>query len=461
MGSNPEDYQAKPPVGVNQGMPDNAIQTGNVDEIEVPPSAPNATRHADDEGTYIYRDFATIPAPSMSGATLHPQSLQAQKLPAKLASILSDQGFTSLITWLPHGRSWKVLNRDLFAEHALPSYFGHRNYASFVRIVNAWGFRRITRGPDRDAYYHELFLRGRPDLHQRMKRLSTAHRKAPVTKEHKCPNFYELAKTSPLPEISFHNGTDATGGNMMPNDHFGQANANRQMMSQYNRQGHGVPGAGGLGGSLGGQGNVNGQMLSFLSNDVRSMTANRMMNGSNDSLPMLAQLQRDNEDLKRRIMAMENQQGDNQRGPSQKNTAIPDQLANLSANIGGSNNGMLGLELERMMQHNNTSMPMMNGSMNNSALLSSLGGGGAQGNGRNEFSFMTGFPRDDMLLRAMRLDNQMGYLQQQQSSSAVMERARQQNNFGQSSSPADISGQGGQDGLRKAMMDFKQQQQTK
>lgn len=45
---------------------------------------------------------------------------------------------TSVITWLPHGRSWRVLNRDLFAEHALPRYFGHNNYASFVRIVNAW-----------------------------------------------------------------------------------------------------------------------------------------------------------------------------------------------------------------------------------------------------------------------------------------------------------------------------------
>ena len=57
---------------------------------------------------------------------------------------------------MPHGRSWRVLNRDLFAEHALPSYFGHKNYASFVRIVNAWGFRRITRGADRDSYYHEV-----------------------------------------------------------------------------------------------------------------------------------------------------------------------------------------------------------------------------------------------------------------------------------------------------------------
>lgn len=50
-----------------------------------------------DEDTYVYRDFSTVPAPnnmpSTNMATLHhPQSLQAQKLPAKLATMLVDQG---------------------------------------------------------------------------------------------------------------------------------------------------------------------------------------------------------------------------------------------------------------------------------------------------------------------------------------------------------------------------------
>ena len=60
------------------------------------------------------------------------------------------------VNWLPHGRSWKICNREIFTEIALPRYFGHKNYASFVRIVNAWGFRRVTSGLDRDSYYHEV-----------------------------------------------------------------------------------------------------------------------------------------------------------------------------------------------------------------------------------------------------------------------------------------------------------------
>ena len=44
----------------------------------------------------------------------------------------------AVIVWMPHGRSWKILNRDVFDSFALLRYFGHSNHASFVRIINAW-----------------------------------------------------------------------------------------------------------------------------------------------------------------------------------------------------------------------------------------------------------------------------------------------------------------------------------
>ena len=104
----------------------------------------------EEQETYVYRDFATIPAPPPIRNDNGPQSMQAQKLPAKLATMLCDHGtyvlqlivsifydqsviplypdiqifvhcnniieLTAVITWLPHGRSWKVLNRDLFGK---------------------------------------------------------------------------------------------------------------------------------------------------------------------------------------------------------------------------------------------------------------------------------------------------------------------------------------------------------
>jgi len=453
---------------------------GTNSDAPAPNSAPRETDPDDD--TYVYRDFATISAPSMDGVALHPQSLQAQKLPAKLASILSDQDLTSVIIWLPHGRSWRVLNRDLFAEHALPRYFGHKNYASFVRIINAWGFRRITRGADRDAYYHELFLRGRPDLHQRMKRLSNCHRKTPVHKEDKCPNFYELAKTSPLPEINLQSGGRASGGSINPETQIMPGISHGQM-PQFSSlsQGNGVLGPnsvtflGSL--SLGGQmGNVNNNLYShLLTSDNRSMG----MGNVQQSLPTrLLQLQRDNEDLRRRIMAMENKrpQGSNQLGMNQ-HSMIPDQFGTMSANLGGGSivKQELGrMQRDMMMQNpsnNMTNSPMVNSmsnlmnnpvnnSMNNS-LLSSLGGSGSGGSSGNAHNYMSGFPRDEMLLRAMRLENQMGY--QQQPSSSVMSQMEhnnlQQNNGGLSSNSGAASVQGCQDDRREAMMEWMEKQQ--
>eukprot|EP00957_Ditylum_brightwellii_P100067 7625788-Ditylum_brightwellii.AAC.1 len=75
--------------------------------------------------------------------------------PAKMHAMLSRKDLLDVVAWLPHGRAWRVLDPKVFATEVVPSYFGHSKFASFVRQANGWGFRRITRGADRGAYYHE------------------------------------------------------------------------------------------------------------------------------------------------------------------------------------------------------------------------------------------------------------------------------------------------------------------
>ncbi|KAL9179078.1 hypothetical protein ACHAXT_000120 [Thalassiosira profunda] len=159
--------------------------------------------------SYVYQDMANAEPSRLYGETCHqtvpPKKAQCQKLPSKLDAMLCDPALAPAITWMPHGRSWKILDRELFASLALPRYFGHDNHTSFVRLVNAWGFRRITKGTDHDSYYHELFLRGKPRLHERMKRMPACHLKTPLdNKDAQGPDFYALAKTSPLPEVEWN-----------------------------------------------------------------------------------------------------------------------------------------------------------------------------------------------------------------------------------------------------------------
>ena len=62
-------------------------------------------------------------------------------------------------------------NSDTLSHFIIPRYFRQSKLTSFQRQVNLYGFRRLTAGTDRGAYYHELFLRGRPDLYKRLVRI--------------------------------------------------------------------------------------------------------------------------------------------------------------------------------------------------------------------------------------------------------------------------------------------------
>ena len=92
---------------------------------------------------------------------------------------------------MPHGRALIIKQPKTLAAQVLTRFFKQTKLTSFTRQLNLWGFKRITRGPDAGAYYHELFLRGRPDLALRMKRhkiKSNGTRAIPCPEQE--PNFY-------------------------------------------------------------------------------------------------------------------------------------------------------------------------------------------------------------------------------------------------------------------------------
>jgi hypothetical protein len=106
-----------------------------------------------------YRDYSRIAATQdRDTSTIVGQSPSAKEptFPVKLRMILSNPEFQDIISWLPHGRSWRILQQKAFEERVIPLYFRHGRYSSFARQVNGWGFRRITHGSDYNSYYHEV-----------------------------------------------------------------------------------------------------------------------------------------------------------------------------------------------------------------------------------------------------------------------------------------------------------------
>jgi hypothetical protein len=70
-----------------------------------------------------------------------------------------------IISWMPHGRAWKIHNRELLMTEVVPKYFTMNKYQSFQRQINGWGFKLLYQsGNDKGAYYHEYFIRGMPHL---------------------------------------------------------------------------------------------------------------------------------------------------------------------------------------------------------------------------------------------------------------------------------------------------------
>mmetsp|Transcript_17314 Transcript_17314/g.32793 ORF Transcript_17314/g.32793 Transcript_17314/m.32793 type:complete len:605 (+) Transcript_17314:320-2134(+) len=145
---------------------------------------------------FYYRDFSQTP----DDDPLTPLTPLARvpNFPAKMHAILSREDLADVVTWMPHGRSWKVLKPREFEIRVIPAYFEHSKFSSFIRQANGWGFRRITRGKDRNSYYHELFLRGLPHLCKKMRRPGVS-KKLTVDVGHE-PDLYQISQEFPVPE---------------------------------------------------------------------------------------------------------------------------------------------------------------------------------------------------------------------------------------------------------------------
>ena len=91
-----------------------------------------------DEGSSI--TYGSKSAASPSANAYHPVNETSivkpnTAFPSKLHEILSSPEFQDLITWLPHGRAWRVLKPKVFEEKIIPKFFRSSKYASFMRQV--------------------------------------------------------------------------------------------------------------------------------------------------------------------------------------------------------------------------------------------------------------------------------------------------------------------------------------
>ena len=102
---------------------------------------------------------------------------------AKLWALVNDTSCNDLIAWDQSGSTFHVYDQARFAREILPRYFKHNNFASFIRQLNMYGFRKISNiehgslRNERDdiEFAHPYFLRGQESLLESIKRRAPDH----------------------------------------------------------------------------------------------------------------------------------------------------------------------------------------------------------------------------------------------------------------------------------------------
>jgi len=186
-----------------------------------------------------YRDYSTY---LLNGGELIKHKKSDRNFPVKLHRIVSDPMNAHIITWLPHGRAFKVIRRDELIRDVIPGYFVCSKYESFTRQLTAWDFKRLKRGPDEGCYYHEAFLRGLPELTCFIRRLPRGGEKkahtTPTGEPEEEPDLYRISVQRPVPPFPARPGG---GGPPGPPGHMMNPYGMPQQQPQYGYPGYGYP----------------------------------------------------------------------------------------------------------------------------------------------------------------------------------------------------------------------------
>jgi hypothetical protein len=143
----------------NQLNPGMAAMGGQQQQPSQPGEVPLPSPHS-----LFHRDGSR----RMRGGVIEP-------FPEKLHRLLMEveaAGLADVISFVANGRAFAIHKPDKFFKEIVPLYFRQSRLSSFKRQLNLYGFELINTGPARGGYYHELFVKERPEHCRRMRRVA-------------------------------------------------------------------------------------------------------------------------------------------------------------------------------------------------------------------------------------------------------------------------------------------------
>ena len=122
-----------------------------------------------------------------------------------MAALVKHESNDDVVAWLPDGKSFVIVNPELFVKQVLAPVFKHSKYASFVRKLHRWGFQRLTSGSGTDCFHHPMFCKHRKELVKSiscMPRDGMIGRMDPESLELSSQGLPDLLSASPPPSLA-------------------------------------------------------------------------------------------------------------------------------------------------------------------------------------------------------------------------------------------------------------------
>jgi len=139
-------------------VPADAAKTSSMRRPSSSVSSPTSVARPTHPSLFEQQIIASTSTTKRGASSPHPQKSFAQTL----MSLLLDEEYSKIVTFLPDGNSWGIIHAKKFSDEVMPKVFGIRTFSSFVRKLHRWGFERVMekKTHEVDVFRHDLFRQG-------------------------------------------------------------------------------------------------------------------------------------------------------------------------------------------------------------------------------------------------------------------------------------------------------------
>ena len=195
---------------------------------------------------YSNKTYQQLTSNERSCIHLYRENTVGGPFPIKLQimlKVVEGLGKQNIISWQPHGRAFMIHRPTEFDEELMSKFFKSTKLASFKRQLHLYDFQRITHGNDAGAYYHEMFLRGKPLLATKMTRRKIKGNIRVITSPDEEPQFYTMPFMGPTTSDDcavnlggniLNRGALSTKNEKAPDTAFGDAGGSSSFHSMIN-----------------------------------------------------------------------------------------------------------------------------------------------------------------------------------------------------------------------------------